>query len=76
VLPNLIYTRRSRRSNARILFPARHALHKVHANENESFFGNCVDRNFAGIPPIPQKNAEWMGHGSLCKYPPAEPEAL
>ena len=23
------------RSNARILFPARHALHKVHANENE-----------------------------------------
>ena len=28
------------------------------------FFGNCVDRIFVGIPPIPQKNAEWMGHES------------
>jgi hypothetical protein len=30
-----------------------------------SFFGNSVDRKFVGAPPIPQKNAEWMGHGSL-----------
>ena len=30
-----------------------------------SIFGNCVDRKFVGFPPIPQKKAEWMGHGSL-----------
>ena len=29
----------------------------------EIIFGNCVDRNFVDIPPIPQKNAEWMEHG-------------
>jgi hypothetical protein len=31
----------------------------------QSNFGNCVDRSFGGIPPIPQINAEWVGHGSL-----------
>jgi hypothetical protein len=31
----------------------------------QSIFGNAVDQNFVGIPPIPQKKAEWMGHGSL-----------
>ena len=24
-------------------------------------FGNCVDQDFVGIAPIPQKNTEWMG---------------
>jgi hypothetical protein len=24
---------------------------------------DCVSLNFIGIPPIPQKKAEWMGHG-------------
>ncbi|MGA2349728.1 MAG: hypothetical protein ABSF70_04775 [Terracidiphilus sp.] len=28
-------------------------------------FGNCVDRNFVDIPPIPQEDAEWMGHRGL-----------
>jgi hypothetical protein len=32
---------------------------------DQSIFGNCVDGTFAGIPSIPQKNAEWMGHASL-----------
>jgi hypothetical protein len=32
-----------------------------------SGFGNCVDANFIGIPPFPQKKAERMGHGSLQK---------
>jgi hypothetical protein len=31
----------------------------------QSGFGNCVDRNFVSIPPIPQKEADWMEHGSL-----------
>ena len=28
-------------------------------------FADSVDRTFIGIPSIPQKNAEWMGHGGL-----------
>ena len=28
-------------------------------------FANCVDWKFSGFPPIPQKNAEWMGHRDL-----------
>jgi hypothetical protein len=32
---------------------------------HQSVFGNCVDRKSNGFPPIPQKNAEWMGNGNL-----------
>jgi hypothetical protein len=28
-------------------------------------FRNSVDRGFIGFPPIPQKEAEWMGHEGL-----------
>ena len=32
---------------------------------SESIFRDGVDRKFGGLPPIPQENAEWMGHRSL-----------
>jgi hypothetical protein len=45
---------------AALLFVRReHGLHP------RAFLGIRVDRKFIGFPPIPQKKAEWMGHGSL-----------
>jgi hypothetical protein len=34
-----------------------------------SVFGNCADRNSVGLPPIPQENAEWMGHSFVVSHP-------
>jgi len=31
----------------------------------QSVFRNGADRKAVGLPPIPQKEAEWMGYGSL-----------
>jgi hypothetical protein len=50
-----------RKADAQLPFP----MGLSFAHINLELFGNSVDRNFVGAPPIPQKYAEWMGHKSL-----------
>jgi hypothetical protein len=51
--------------NGRGRFQEKRRAAKILAAAKSEPFGNYVDQKLVGFPPIPQKKAEWMGHGSL-----------